>query len=158
MLALPLVLAGGKPPAPPRSRGAFAPLPATGRLGIQLRSRYSDLQRRHVRFARASSLQVAFTPASLVASPSLRSNRLRAHFSPLGLRPRAQKRARPLSNRAGAFQKHRAKRRRRSGRARGLRSPRPAPRFSLRSVWSRRRVPAPRLSPVWWGLLRATAL
>ena len=144
MLALPLVLAGGKPPAPPRSRGAFAPLPAPGRFGIPLRSRYGDLQRRHARNARASSLQVAFTLASLRASPSLRSNRLRAHFCPSGLRPQAQKRARPLSYKAGAFQERRAKRRRRSGRARGLRSPRPAPRSSLRSVWSRRRVPAPR--------------
>lgn len=144
MLAPPLVLAGGKPPAPPRSRGAFAPLPAPSRFGIPLRSRCGQLQRRHARNARASSLQVAFTPAPLRASPSLRSNRLRAHFSPLGLRPRAQKRARPLSNKAGAFRARRTKRRRRSGRARGLRSPRPAPRSSLRSVWSRSRVPAAR--------------
>lgn len=105
MLALPLVLAGGKPPAPPRSRGAFAPLPAPSRFGIQLRSRCGDLQRRHARITRASSLQVAYTPATLGASPSLRSNRLRAHFCPLGLRPRAQKRARPLSYKAGAFRK-----------------------------------------------------
>lgn len=144
MLALPLAPAGGKPPAPPRSRGAFAPLPAPSRFGIQLRSRCDDLQRRHARITRASSLQVACTPATLLASPSLRSNRLRAHFCPLGLRPQAQKRARPLSYKAGAFQERRAKRVRRSGRARGLRSPRPAPRSSLRSVWSRSRVPAAR--------------
>lgn len=105
MLTLPLALAGGKPPAPPRSRGAFAPLPATGRFGPPLRSRCGQLQRRHARITRASSLQVAFTPAPLRASPSLRSNGLRAHFCLLGLRPRAQKRARPLSYKAGAFRK-----------------------------------------------------